>query len=115
MVRMRLRNSASIFGRTPRGRDRQRQYRRKPARCHPMTVSGLTITRTSDHRGHTRRKVVQTAPDLVFLALARPSRGPLTAPAQIHKQFPDVAAVILDSELVLNQWATRAQVHSGVS
>lgn len=43
----------------PRGRDRKRQYRRKLARCHPMTVSGLTTIRTSDHRSRTRRNVVQ--------------------------------------------------------
>ncbi len=40
------------------GRDRQRQYRRKPARCHPTTVSGFTIT-TSVHRDHDRRSTIQ--------------------------------------------------------
>jgi hypothetical protein len=39
----------------PRGRERQRQDRRKPTRCHPTTVSGFTMTRTSDHRGHMYR------------------------------------------------------------
>ena len=59
MRRMRIRTSSLTLGRPPRGRDRQRQYRRKPARCHPTTVSGFTITRTSDHRGHMCRRVVQ--------------------------------------------------------
>src|SRR5713226_2130941 len=59
MRRMRVRISSLTFGRPPRGRDRQRQYRRKPARCHPITVSGFTMTRTSDHRGHMCHRVVQ--------------------------------------------------------
>src|SRR6478735_7398536 len=37
------RRSASICGRPPRERDFQRQYRRKPARCHRTRVSGRTI------------------------------------------------------------------------
>ena len=56
MRRTRVRISSLTFGRPPRGRDRQRQYMRKPARCHPTTVSGFTMTRTSDHRGQMRRK-----------------------------------------------------------
>jgi hypothetical protein len=52
MRRMRVRISSPTFGRPPRGRDRQRQYRRKPARRHAITVSGFTMTRTSDHRRH---------------------------------------------------------------
>ena len=35
-------------------RDRKRQYRRKPFRCHRTTVSGFTIRRGFDHFGHTR-------------------------------------------------------------
>ena len=35
--------SAAIFGRPPSERDFQRQYRRKPARCHRTRVSGRTI------------------------------------------------------------------------
>jgi len=38
--RIRARSSWSIFGRPPRARDRQRQYRRKPARCHRRIVPG---------------------------------------------------------------------------
>jgi hypothetical protein len=57
--RMRVRISSLTVGRPPRGLDRQRQYRRKPARCHPTTVSGFTMTRTSDYRGHRYRRVVQ--------------------------------------------------------
>jgi hypothetical protein len=41
------RSSGVILGRPPRRRDVQRQYRRKPARCQPTTVSGLTITNAS--------------------------------------------------------------------
>src|SRR5262245_27620404 len=57
--RMRERISSLTLGRPPRGLDRQRQYRRNPARCQPTTVSGLTIARTSDQRGQSCRKVVQ--------------------------------------------------------
>src|SRR5882762_7843454 len=41
--RISARRSASICGRPPRKRDFQRQYRRKPARCHRTRVSGRTI------------------------------------------------------------------------
>ena len=47
MRRMRVRISTLTLGRPPCGRNRQRQYKRKPARCHPTTVSGFTMTRTS--------------------------------------------------------------------
>ncbi len=57
--RMRVRNSGLTFGRPPCGRDRQLQCRRKPSRCQPTTVSGFTITRTSDHLGHRYRNAVQ--------------------------------------------------------
>src|SRR6476646_4048807 len=40
--RISLRISNGTGGRPPRGRDFQRQYKRKPARCHLMTVAGLT-------------------------------------------------------------------------
>lgn len=36
----------------PCGHDRQRQNRRKPARCRPTTVSGFTMTSTSFQRDH---------------------------------------------------------------
>ena len=39
----------------------QAPERRKPARCQPITVSGLTIRRTADQRGQKRRKVVQNS------------------------------------------------------
>ncbi len=57
--RMRARISSLTSGRPRRRRDSQRQYRRNPVRCHPITVSGLTITRTSDHPVHKLRRVVQ--------------------------------------------------------
>jgi hypothetical protein len=56
---MRFRTSTLTFGRPPRGRDRHRQYRRKPARCQPTTVSGFTIAKTLDQLGHRCRKAVQ--------------------------------------------------------
>jgi len=58
--RIRTRISSVILGRPPRGRDSQRQYRRKPAWCQATTVSGFTMTRTSVQRGQKWRKVVQT-------------------------------------------------------
>jgi hypothetical protein len=50
------RTSCPVTG-LPRGllRDRKRQYRRNPFRCHRTTVSGLTIRRGFDHFGQTRR------------------------------------------------------------
>jgi hypothetical protein len=59
IVRMRVRISSLILGRPPQDRDRHRQYRRKPTRCHRITVSGFTMTKTSDHRGQMFRRVVQ--------------------------------------------------------
>src|SRR6478736_3575720 len=41
--RISARSSASICNRPPRERDFQRQYRRKPARCHRTRVSGRMI------------------------------------------------------------------------
>jgi hypothetical protein len=38
--RISLRISGGTGGRSPRGRDFQRQYKRKPARRHSMTVAG---------------------------------------------------------------------------
>jgi hypothetical protein len=51
---MRLRTLESIPGRPPLGRLRQAQYRRNPARCHRMTVSGFTMTSASFQRHHRR-------------------------------------------------------------
>ena len=59
--RIRPRTSSGIADRPLPGRDRQRQYSRKPARCQPMTVSGFTMTRRSVHRGQRRRSVVQNS------------------------------------------------------
>src|SRR5260370_3084680 len=42
MPRIRWRISAGILGRPPQERDFQRQYNRKPIRCHRTTVSGST-------------------------------------------------------------------------
>ena len=57
--RISSRISCVICGRPLCGRERQRQYSRKPARCQPMTVSGFTMTRTSAQRDQERRRVVQ--------------------------------------------------------
>src|SRR6185295_15606852 len=64
--RIRPRTSSVIFGRPPRGRDRQRQYSRRPVRCQPTTVSGFTMTRTSAQREQMRRRVVQKSRSTEF-------------------------------------------------
>ena len=40
-------------------RERKRQYRRKPCRCHPTTVSGLTIRSDLAQRGQKWRSTIQ--------------------------------------------------------
>jgi hypothetical protein len=40
-------------------RERNRQYSRKPARCHPTTVSGFTMMSGSVHLTQTRRSMTQ--------------------------------------------------------
>src|SRR5215472_15903145 len=57
--RIKPRISSEILGRPPRGRERQRQYNRKPVRCQPTTVAGCTITKASAHPDQNRRRVVQ--------------------------------------------------------
>ena len=37
------------------------QYSAKPARCHPITVSGFTMTTASAHLDHSRRNTTQNA------------------------------------------------------
>src|SRR5712672_407061 len=49
--RISRRTSSGTVGRPPRGRDFQRQYKRKPARCHLITVPGLTIASASRTQG----------------------------------------------------------------
>jgi hypothetical protein len=49
-----------VFGRPPRGLDFQRQYARKPARCQLVTVSGLTIFKTSRTPGANRYNPANT-------------------------------------------------------
>src|SRR5258708_7240186 len=48
---MSRRISSGVFGRPLRGLDFQRQYARKPARCHRITVSGLTILKAASTPG----------------------------------------------------------------
>src|SRR5712664_3393870 len=52
--RISLRISCGTVGRPPRAFDFQRQYNRKPARCHLTTVSGLTIASASRTPGRSR-------------------------------------------------------------
>ena len=52
--RISLRISGGTVGRPPRGRDFQRQYNRKPARCQRTRVSGLTIANASQILGNIR-------------------------------------------------------------
>src|SRR5208282_5937718 len=54
ICRMRSRISRSILGRPPRRRDFQRQYARKPRRCQPITVSGLTTVMAFKIDGNSR-------------------------------------------------------------
>src|SRR5262252_4494277 len=59
--RINARSSGVILGRPARGRDFQRQYRRKPARCQPPTGSGLTMTSASRQRDQNVRKTVKNS------------------------------------------------------
>ena len=52
--RISLRISNGTVGLPPRAFDFQRQYNRKPARCHLTTVSGLTIASASRTPGRSR-------------------------------------------------------------
>lgn len=58
--RIRTRISLVIFGLAPRGRERHRQYKRKPARCQPTTVSRLhddtVVTPSGPHAAEERPK-----------------------------------------------------------
>ncbi|MBI1852159.1 MAG: hypothetical protein HYR85_17605 [Planctomycetes bacterium] len=40
-------------------RDRHRQKRRNPARCHRMTVSGFTMMSADLHADHERDRAIQ--------------------------------------------------------
>jgi hypothetical protein len=51
MSRINCLTSSGTFGRPPRGRDFHRQYKRKPARCQRITVSGLTIAKALSTSG----------------------------------------------------------------
>jgi hypothetical protein len=51
MSRINCLTSTGTFGRPPRGRDFHRQYKRKPARCQRMTVSGLVIAKALSTSG----------------------------------------------------------------
>ena len=54
MSRIRRRISSGILGRPPRERDFQRQYSRKPVRCHRMIVSGWTMAMAANTDGNRR-------------------------------------------------------------
>jgi hypothetical protein len=51
MSRINYLTSTGTFGRPPRGRDFHRQYKRKPARCQRITVTGLTIAKALSTSG----------------------------------------------------------------
>jgi hypothetical protein len=50
-LRINFLTSADSFGRPPGDFDFHRQYKRKPARCHRITVSGLTIVKAPSTLG----------------------------------------------------------------
>src|SRR5260370_3780841 len=54
MRRISARRSGSIWGRPPKERDFQRQYRRKPARCQRTRVSGRMIVMALSTDGNHR-------------------------------------------------------------
>ncbi len=58
----------AIFDLPPHGRDFHLQNRRNPARCQRTTISGFTMTSTSDHRGQTCGKMVQNKRSKQFSA-----------------------------------------------
>src|SRR5216683_4250341 len=72
ICRISARNSISIRGRLPRGFDFQRQYRRKPARCHRTSVSGWTIVTTVRIDGNHRYIWTRNQRSLL-VSRARPS------------------------------------------
>ena len=67
--RISARRSASICGRPPRGRDFQRQYRRKPARCRRTRVSGRMIVMVFRTDGNHRYSRTRRSP---FVSWTRP-------------------------------------------
>ena len=67
---MSLQISGSMPGRPPLARLRQAQYLRKPARCHLITVAGLTMTSDSFQRAQVRESNTQSPP--VCVGQARP-------------------------------------------
>jgi len=69
---MSLRTSGVRPGRPPLGRLRQVQYRRNPARCHLITVAGLTMSSASLHPAQLRDSSTQSPRS------ASVSRGRLT-------------------------------------
>jgi len=65
MSRINCLTSRGVLGRPPRGCDLHRQYKRKPARCQRITVSGLTIAKALSTPGakpyspaNTRRSII---------------------------------------------------------
>jgi hypothetical protein len=54
--RISLRISTGTVGLPPRAFDLQRQYNRKPAQCHLITVSGFTIAQAPSTFGAKRYK-----------------------------------------------------------
>ena len=63
---MSCRIAGGVLGRPPRGLDFQRQYARKPARCQPITVSGLRIFRASSTPGAKRYSPANTTRSMLL-------------------------------------------------
>jgi hypothetical protein len=62
--RISARRSAVIFGRPPRERDFQRQYRRKPDRCQRTRVSGRIVPRSLAEDGRYAAEVDRLSAEL---------------------------------------------------
>src|SRR5450631_1639862 len=75
ICRISARRSVSICGLPPLERDFQRQYQRKPARCHRTSVSGWTIVRTFKIDGNQRYSWIKNQRSL-FVSRTRPCTTP---------------------------------------
>ena len=60
IVRIRVRTASGTVGRPVRPRLFQVQNKRKPRRCHAMTVAGLTMTSAVRHPVHRRDNQTQS-------------------------------------------------------
>src|SRR5450631_1568348 len=119
--RTNARSSVSICGRPPRGRDFQRQYPRKPARCQRTSVSGRMIVRTCRIDGNQRYSWIKNQRSW-FVSRTRPcSLGFKTQlrlewrgqDGQNETEQPDHSASLGDS--ITSSTGIRFSVHTGVA